>query len=243
MKAEAQMRCREWISLFGKNKLQLLQDSCATLFNISLGFVSLDGEPITVWSNSLLVCEKIESGNTESCMRERQRILKYVCEKHKSIKSTCYMGIVNFACPVLYCGELVAVCLGGGIAVDDGPGREQSMLRDIPKIAKEKLDEIINLIDCVVNILSPIENVEEKENGGQQEKSPATNDLLLLKNKLTMRELEVVRFINYGLSNKEISMKLNISEKTVKTHMSNILRKLKLKDRLEVILYCKNCIS
>ena len=232
MKAETQMRCREWISLFGKNKLQLLQDSCATLFNISLGFVSLDGEPITVWSNSLLVCEKIESGNTESCMRERQRILKYVCEKHKSVKSTCYMGIVNFACPVLYCGELVAVCLGGGIAVDDGPGREQSMLRDIPKIAKEKLDEIINLI----------ENVEEKENGGQQEKSPA-NDLLLLKNKLTMRELEVVRLINYGLSNKEISMKLNISEKTVKTHMSNILRKLKLKDRLEVILYCKNCIS
>jgi len=242
MKAETQMKCREWISLFGKNKLQSLQDRCATLFNISLGLVSLDDEPITVWSNSLLACDEIESGNTESCMRERQSILKYVCEKRKSVKSTCYMGIVNFACPVIYCGDLVAICLGGGIAVDNGSGAEQGILRGVPKIAQEKLDEIINLIDSVVNILSPAENVEEKENGGRQEKSPE-NDFLLLKNKLTMRELEVVRLINYGLSNKEISMKLNISEKTVKTHISNILRKLKLKDRLEVILYCKNCIN
>ncbi len=59
-----------------------------------------------------------------------------------------------------------------------------------------------------------------------------------------MRELQVVRLINFGLSNKEISAELNISEKTVKTHITNILRKLKLKDRLELILYCQNnCVS
>lgn len=52
--------------------------------------------------------------------------------------------------------------------------------------------------------------------------------------------MEVVKLINLGMTNKEICMKLNISEKTVKTHVTNILRKLKMKDRLEVVIFCKS---
>lgn len=237
MKALGQTKYREWISLFGKNRLQLLQDGFATLFNISLVLVCPDGKPITVWSNSPLVCDRIESDNAESCLRERQCILKYVREKHREVKCTCYMGITNFACPILYCGELVAICLGGGIAEEEAAA-EQNALRDIPRVTRERLDEIIDLIGCVFNLLDSTESIEETAPREQ----PERDDLLLLKNKLTMREVEVVRLINQGLPNKEISVRLNISEKTVKTHMSNILRKLKLKDRLEVILYCKNCV-
>ncbi len=54
---------------------------------------------------------------------------------------------------------------------------------------------------------------------------------------LTPREQEVLSLLTKGCTNKEIAQDLFISEKTVKTHLSNIFRKLKVTRRLEAILY------
>lgn len=54
---------------------------------------------------------------------------------------------------------------------------------------------------------------------------------------LTSRELEVLRLIAKGMSNREIARVLTIAEKTVKTHVSNILAKLHLADRTQAALY------
>jgi two-component system, NarL family, response regulator LiaR len=54
---------------------------------------------------------------------------------------------------------------------------------------------------------------------------------------LSERELEVIRLIASGLSNQVIAEQLVISEKTVKSHVSNILSKLHLSDRTQAAVY------
>ena len=54
---------------------------------------------------------------------------------------------------------------------------------------------------------------------------------------LTERETEVLRLVARGMANKAIALELGIAEKTVRTHVSNILQKLHLADRTQAALY------
>jgi NarL family two-component system response regulator LiaR len=54
---------------------------------------------------------------------------------------------------------------------------------------------------------------------------------------LTPRELEVLRLIARGHSNKRIALELGVAEKTVKTHVGHVLAKLDLADRTQAALY------
>ncbi len=56
---------------------------------------------------------------------------------------------------------------------------------------------------------------------------------------LTPKELEVLTLLTEGLSNKALAKRLNVGEKTVKTHVSSVLAKLGLKDRTQAALYAQ----
>jgi len=55
--------------------------------------------------------------------------------------------------------------------------------------------------------------------------------------KLTPRELEILRLVAEGLTNKEIAARLHVEQQTVKNHMSSILRKLSVNDRTQAVVY------
>jgi DNA-binding NarL/FixJ family response regulator len=56
---------------------------------------------------------------------------------------------------------------------------------------------------------------------------------------LSDQEKRTLRLVAKGLSNREIGEQLDVQEKTVKYHVTNILRKLKARNRVEAVLIAK----
>lgn len=55
--------------------------------------------------------------------------------------------------------------------------------------------------------------------------------------RLTKREMQVLKLVTIGLLNKEIAHRLEISEKTVKNHVSNIFKKIEVSDRTQAAVF------
>lgn len=71
------------------------------------------------------------------------------------------------------------------------------------------------------------------ENQSGDFRSATTNNAV---KELTKREMEILRLVAEGLTNEEIGKKIFISEKTVKTHLTNIFDKLKVNNRFKAAL-------
>lgn len=82
------------------------------------------------------------------------------------------------------------------------------------------------------SVCRALEKLLKRENEAQ--------NLQRLMNMLTPRELDMIRLVASGYSNKEISEERSISEGTVKVHLHNIFEKLKVKSRVELTLYAQN---
>lgn len=74
---------------------------------------------------------------------------------------------------------------------------------------------------------------EIRESGPQRVTSPSAQDTRTV----TRRELEILRLVAEGLSNKEIARKLVITEGTVKNHIHNALEKLHMDNRIQAAAY------
>jgi two-component system response regulator DegU len=83
--------------------------------------------------------------------------------------------------------------------------------------------------------LPAADDFEEIAQGQLNDPNPAANDNEAIK-LLTRRELEILRLVAEGLTNEEIGKKIFISEKTVKTHLTNIFDKLKVNNRFKAAL-------
>jgi DNA-binding NarL/FixJ family response regulator len=54
---------------------------------------------------------------------------------------------------------------------------------------------------------------------------------------LSDREIEIIRLLAEGLSNRSVSERLSLSENTIKYHLKNILQKLNVQNRTEAVMY------
>jgi DNA-binding NarL/FixJ family response regulator/class 3 adenylate cyclase len=112
-------------------------------------------------------------------------------------------------------------------------GASGFLLKDVPP---EQLVEGIRAVGSGEALLAPsitrrvIEEFVRRPPETAQTPPPELEDL-------TERELEVLKQIARGLSNAEIAKELFVSETTVKTHVSRILMKLQLRDRVQAVVF------
>ena len=97
-------------------------------------------------------------------------------------------------------------------------------------------DELINAIRAVgtgKSFLDP--SLTQKVMGGYA----GTSDTLRGENRgnLSTRELEVLRLISLGYSNKEIAARLDLSVKTIEAHKANAMSKLGISSRIDIVKY------
>lgn len=95
-------------------------------------------------------------------------------------------------------------------------------------------DELVNSIRQIINgenIIHPAATTQLEEMLREEENLPH------VKNQLTPRERDVLAELTKGKSNREIASSLFVTEKTVKTHISNIFIKLEVQDRTQAALY------
>jgi DNA-binding NarL/FixJ family response regulator len=96
------------------------------------------------------------------------------------------------------------------------------------------LIDAIRLVAGGNALLGPTVTHRLLERFGEHE--PASEAPAELPASLTEREEEILRLVATGLSNAEIAERLVVSETTVKTHVSNLLRKLGVRDRVQAVV-------
>jgi DNA-binding NarL/FixJ family response regulator len=111
-------------------------------------------------------------------------------------------------------------------------GASGFLLKDV---TAERLFDAVRIIAAGDALLAP--NITRRliSEFAHQHPSPAATTILRL-DELTPRETEVLRLLAEGLSNPEIAARLVVTEETVKTHVSRVLRKLGLRDRTQAVI-------
>lgn len=99
----------------------------------------------------------------------------------------------------------------------------------------EELISAIHTIAAGDSLLSPSVTRTVISRMARQPAPDASSESRL--DELTPREREVLELIGRGLSNGEIAARLVVEESTVKTHVKRILRKLRLRDRVQAVIF------
>lgn len=103
----------------------------------------------------------------------------------------------------------------------------------------EQLVDGVRLVAAGEALLAPelTRAVIERAMGRYRADAHASPQTAVIPAQLTEREVEVLRLMAEGLSNDEIADALVVGRATVKTHVSNVLMKLSLRDRVQAVAY------
>jgi DNA-binding CsgD family transcriptional regulator/ligand-binding sensor protein len=232
----AKFTAKDWLSVIGKERLQAFQDVFAHNNDIGVGIWSLDGKKITIPAKVSLLCHAMVQKNYQACLAEHTEARDKIVERGTLQEFTCYTGISYYFCPIFWNNELVAFGNIGGVAYPDSMLSEK--LREkyhVQVLERQRFLEIAQVFMETFALL----NIDYDK---LRKKATVKGDVggNVLDSRLSNREIQIVELICKGLSNKAIAENLYITEKTVKTHVSNILTKLDMKDRRQVIVYYAN---
>lgn len=240
--------------------MQNVQDFFASTMDVALLTV-LNEKRLTVPSNTKDFCSKYTLGSSLGYQRCEECHLKWERESRKNngpVIYTCHLGLANFIIPIFVKGKYMASVIGGQVLTEP-PDEEHfrrvakelgidekiylSELKKVKIVPHEKLKAAVDSLNLIINSVSAIAyaNFILSELGMDYKipRNIAIEQWLFLncenvERPLTSREFEILKLIIVGKSNPEIAKELFISVHTVKAHVSSILEKFAVEDRVQI---------
>lgn len=242
--------------------MQSVQDFFAETMDIALVSV-YENIWITDPSNSTDFCRKFTRRNLEAynrCEECHKKWEQIAIEKKVPVIFQCHTGLTNFIVPIILNDKHMASILGGQVLLNSPDEKNFRQIaksygidekqyidaaKDLKIFSEEKLKRIIDLIFLVTNSFCSVVHANSKlEELGLEYRLNRNIELekwfisnysnAKRKNFITAREHEILKLIVEGKSNNEISKELFISVHTVKAHVSAIIEKFGVEDRVQV---------
>lgn len=240
--------------------LQNLQDFFAKTMDVGMVLI-FNKNRLTQSSNNSILCSDYIKRNKSlcekcyACHHEKEEIVR---KKRKAVIYKCYAGFSNFAIPIFIDDSYLGCIIGGQILTEY---KDENHFRKIAKelgvneriileaskniklFSDEEFEVIAKSMEIVANSVAKIAYAKQQLSSiGMNYKVPrniAIEEWLVMnhediKTPLTAREFEVLKLIVLGKSNTEIAKDLFISVHTVKAHVSSLLEKLFVEDRVQV---------
>lgn len=240
--------------------VQTLQDFFAKTMDVALIFIYKNNW-LTDASNTCSFCREYTRRNNllnkrcGLCHKHWETVAK---QQNRPVIFDCHIGIKNFAVPITIDNNYVGCVIGGqvlteapdvnyfrSVAQECGIDEDEYILalKDVKIIPNEKVKATTELLFLLANSFAAIAYANYKLNeSGIDYKIPRNIELERwfldnygrIKKPISSREYEVLKLIVQGKSNVEIAKELFISVHTAKAHVSSILEKFKVNDRVQV---------
>jgi len=200
-------------------ELQKLQDLLAGMTGLSLGLLDTEGNELTIPSR--LPADCIQPTVTCSGCSVRLTSLARSGSPGRAIAHRCPKGLYLLVIPTAY-----RLSPGRGVLLVCGRTDEPA-----------GLDRHSDLFSCLAGLPLCADQRDRAGPAGSGEDVRAEVLQALLQHDLTPQEIRVLRLIGQGLSNKAIASRLYVSESTVKTHVTHLLRKLNQTNRTGLAIF------
>lgn len=248
------------INIIDLKFVQNLQDFFAQTLDVAIVCVR-NNEWLTQSSNNTEFCAKYIRHNKlgyRRCDECHKKWEKAAIKTRETVFYTCYTGLTNFIIPVFIEGEYLVSIFGGQFLKDEPDERyfkqiaktlevdEDEYFAAIKKVkvySSEKVKAVVDLLFFLANSISTIAYANKKMAAmGVEYNIPRNIELEEwlfanygnVKRPITGREFEILKLLVAGKNNNEIAKELFISVHTVKAHVSTIIEKFEVEDRVQV---------
>lgn len=230
----------EWFALIGKGSLQDFQDCFTAETGIALSLIGRAGDRLLVSSKDKWFCSFSKTHFAHHCNIDADHLIHGLIKRYEARRdfeptvASCDFGLTEFYLPVYYDSRLIAFWQGGGFTLSDQYRAEMLARKfDVVVIQPEELKRCIRRLVATTRLL----NVRPS---AAISATDVSRSAAVFDERLTRREREVAELVCHGMSNREVAQQLFLFEKTIKSHMSNILSKLGVRDRAQLVFEFNN---
>ena len=219
--------------------IQTIQDSLASLSEMYIAVLDGTGAPLTIPSNQAARCSDCQGKHAEPpCLPNIKQAIADTSTNRVTTVSHCPFGLTTYFSPLGTLGNPSRGRMTAVLAIGRRPMANRS-LQDGPLPEKGASLSLLGMEKTVTTfcrifdlIFSLALHTMPSGPGPLASAAPAPNAV-----SLSAREQEVLHLVALGLSNRAIADRLFISETTVKSHVHNISRKVKINNRTSLALF------